>query len=41
MALEPQWEVRFEPTSYGFRPKRGCHDAIERIIKSCVPEKKK
>ena len=20
IALEPQWEVRFEPTSYGFRP---------------------
>ncbi len=34
MALEPQWEVNFEPTSYGFRPKRGCHDAIEKIFKS-------
>ena len=32
MALEPQWEARFEPTSYGFRPKRSCHDAIERIF---------
>jgi len=31
LALEPQWEARFEPTSYGFRPKRSCHDAIERI----------
>lgn len=31
LALEPQWEVRFEPISYGFRPKRGCHDAIEAI----------
>jgi Retron-type reverse transcriptase len=41
MALEPQWEVRFEPTSYGFRPKRGCHDAIDRIFKSCVHGKKK
>ena len=41
IALEPQWEVRFEPTSYGFRPKRGCHDAIERIFKSCVPGKKR
>lgn len=40
MALEPQWEVRFEPTSYGFRPKRGCHDAIERIFKSCSQRKK-
>ena len=32
MVLEPQWEVRFEPTSYGFRPKRGIHDAAERIF---------
>jgi RNA-directed DNA polymerase len=34
-ALEPQWEARFEPISYGFRPKRGCHDAIARIFLSC------
>src|SRR5271157_3589635 len=27
-ALEPEWEARFEPRSYGFRPGRGCHDAI-------------
>ncbi|MGW3469517.1 reverse transcriptase domain-containing protein [Saccharopolyspora sp. NPDC000995] len=27
-ALEPQWEDRFESRSYGFRPGRGCHDAI-------------
>jgi RNA-directed DNA polymerase len=33
-ALEPQWEARFEPTAYGFRPKRGCHDAIARIFQS-------
>ena len=30
-ALEPEWEARFEPKSYGFRPGRGCHDAIEAI----------
>ncbi len=30
-ALEPFWEARFEGISYGFRPGRGCHDAIERI----------
>jgi RNA-directed DNA polymerase len=34
LALEPQWEARFEPTSYGFRPKRGCHDAMVRIHSS-------
>ena len=27
-ALEPEWEARFESRSYGFRPGRGCHDAI-------------
>jgi RNA-directed DNA polymerase len=31
-ALEPEWEVRFEPRSYGFRPGRGCHDAIESLF---------
>ena len=31
-ALEPEWEARFEPRSYGFRPGRGCHDAIEMIF---------
>ena len=33
-ALEPEWEARFEPRSYGFRPGRGCHDAIEIIFKT-------
>lgn len=30
--LEPQAEAQFEPTSYGFRPNRSVHDAIERIF---------
>jgi RNA-directed DNA polymerase len=30
-ALEPEWEARFEPKSYGFRPGRGCHDAIQAV----------
>ena len=34
-ALEPEWEARFEPRSYGFRPGRGCHDAIEAIYTVC------
>jgi RNA-directed DNA polymerase len=33
-ALEPEWEARFEPRSYGFRPGRGCHDAIGQIFGS-------
>ena len=32
MAIEPEWEARFEENSYGFRPGRGCHDAIEAIF---------
>lgn len=28
-ALEPSWEARFESHSYGFRPGRSTHDAIE------------
>jgi RNA-directed DNA polymerase len=31
-ALEPEWEARFEPRSYGFRPGRSCHDAIAAIF---------
>ena len=31
MALEPEWEAKFEATSYGFRPSRRQHDAIRRI----------
>ena len=31
-ALEPSWEARFEVHSYGFRPGRGCHDAIEQCF---------
>ena len=30
-ALEPEWEARFESRSYGFRPGRGCQDAIQAI----------
>ncbi|MGI5515826.1 group II intron reverse transcriptase/maturase [Streptomyces sp. CA-106131] len=30
-ALEPEWEARYGPRSYGFRPGRGCHDAIVAI----------
>lgn len=31
-ALEPEWEAIFEPNSYGFRPARSTHDAIEAIF---------
>ena len=32
LAREPQWEARFEPNSYGFRPGRSCHEAREAIF---------
>lgn len=31
LALEPEWEAKFENNSYGFRPGRSTHDAIEAI----------
>jgi RNA-directed DNA polymerase len=30
-ALEPRFESQFEAHSYGFRPGRSCHDAIEQV----------
>jgi RNA-directed DNA polymerase len=36
-ALEPFWEARFEGSSYGFRPGRGCHDAIESLFRLARP----
>lgn len=33
-AIEPEWEAKFEPNSFGFRPGRSCHDAIEAIYLS-------
>ena len=37
-ALEPEWEAKFEASSYGFRPGRSCHDAIERIFRYARPD---
>ncbi|WP_293163520.1 group II intron reverse transcriptase/maturase [Okeania sp. SIO2C9] len=34
LGMEPEWEARFEPNSYGFRPGRSTHDAIEAIYLS-------
>jgi len=31
-ALEPEWEAKFEPKSYGFRPGRSCQDATAAIF---------
>ena len=32
LAIEPAWEARFEPNSYGFRPGRSCHDAVTAVM---------
>ncbi|NEQ39899.1 MAG: group II intron reverse transcriptase/maturase [Okeania sp. SIO3I5] len=40
LALEPEWEAKFEPNSYGFRPGRSCMDAIEGI-KAAIKQKSK
>jgi RNA-directed DNA polymerase len=34
LTLEPEWEAKFEPNSYGFRPNRCTQDAIEAIFNS-------
>jgi RNA-directed DNA polymerase len=39
-ALEPEWEAKFEPNSYGFRPGRSAHDAIAAIF-GCISRKAK
>lgn len=31
MALEPEWEAKFEPNTYCFRIGRSCHDAISAL----------
>jgi len=40
LALEPEWEARFEPNSYGFRPGRSPHDAIEAIVSNICHQPK-
>jgi RNA-directed DNA polymerase len=40
-ALEPEWEARLDPKQYGFRPGRGCHDAIVMIHKGLAQKKSK
>src|SRR5437763_1332858 len=32
LALEPEWESKFEANSYGFLPARSAHDAIDAIF---------
>lgn len=41
LALEPEWESKFEPNSYGFRPGRRCQDAVEAIYTNLANTNKK
>ena len=38
MVMEPEFEVKFEPNSFGFRPGRSCWDAIEQL-RNCITRK--
>lgn len=40
-ALEPEWEAKFEGSSYGFRPGRSCHDALSKLYLLCCPHRTK
>ena len=35
-ALEPAWEAKLAPHTYGFRPGRSCWDAIEAIFRRII-----
>lgn len=40
LALEPEWEAKFEANSYGFRPSKSAHDAVEAIKKQITYKSK-
>jgi RNA-directed DNA polymerase len=40
LGLEPEWEAKFEPNSYGFRPGRSAHDATAAIYISIKQKQK-
>ncbi|MCL6445396.1 MAG: group II intron reverse transcriptase/maturase [Alicyclobacillus sp.] len=39
MAMEPEWDIQFEPNSYGFRSSRSTWDAIEQAFKILAPRR--
>src|SRR5213596_2227400 len=41
LILEPVFEADFQPGSYGYRPKRTAHEAINRVAQAIVEEKTK
>src|SRR5476651_706451 len=41
LILEPVFEADFQPGSFGYRPKRTAHEAVDRVAKAIVEEKTK
>jgi len=41
IALDPEWEAKFEPHSFGFRPGRSAIDAVQYIGRTFVPKRGK
>jgi RNA-directed DNA polymerase len=39
LILEPIFEADFQPGSYGYRPKRSAHEAVDRVAQAIVQEK--
>ena len=39
LILEPIFEAAFQPGSYGYRPKRSAHDAVQRVAEAIVKDK--
>src|SRR5450759_1082398 len=39
LILEPIFEADFQPGSFGYRPKRTAHDAVQRVAEAIVQEK--
>jgi RNA-directed DNA polymerase len=39
LILEPIFEADFQPGSYGYRPKRSAHEAVQRVAKALVLHK--
>ncbi|MEE8291560.1 MAG: group II intron reverse transcriptase/maturase, partial [Candidatus Tectomicrobia bacterium] len=41
LILEPIFETDFQPGSYGYRPKRTAHQAVQRVAEAIVHNKTK
>jgi RNA-directed DNA polymerase len=39
LILEPIFEADFQPGSYGYRPKRSAHEAVDRVAEAIVQQK--